>query len=130
MGTIALRLGADWSILGRLAKRAQFPAGNYSYHIENMAVTIEDVRVVATLARLQFDPQEEERLTLELNRILDYMARLNELDTEDVEPTSHVVPITNAFRADEVVEFPDPEAIVALAPQRQESYYRVPKVIE
>jgi len=95
-----------------------------------MAVTLEDVRVVATLARLQFDPAEEERLTLELNRILDYMAKLNELDTENVEPTSHVVPIANAFRADEVVEFPDPEAMVASAPQRQESYYRVPKVIE
>ena len=95
-----------------------------------MSVTIEDVRAVAALARLEFDTVEEERLTLELNRILDYMAKLNELDTDGVDPTSHVVPIANAFRADEVVEFPDPEAMVASAPQRQGSYYRVPRVIE
>ncbi len=95
-----------------------------------MAVTIEDVRAVAALARLEFEAGEEERLTLELNRILDYMAKLNELNTDDVEPTSHVVPIANAFRTDEVVEFPDSEAMIASAPQRQESYYRVPKVIE
>ena len=95
-----------------------------------MAVTVDDVRVVAALARLEFDAREERRLTLELNRILGYMEKLSELDTEDIEPTSHVVPIANAFRRDEVVEFADPEAILASAPQRQESYYRVPKVID
>ncbi len=95
-----------------------------------MAVTVEDVRAVARLARLRFVAEEEERLTGELNRILEYMEKLNELDTEDVEPTSHVVPITNAFRRDEVVSFEGLEALLEPAPQRKGEYFKVPRIIE
>ena len=95
-----------------------------------MAVTIDDVRSVATLARLSFSAAEEERLTGELNRILEYMEKLAELDTDLVEPTSHVVPITNAFRPDEVRAFPDGGELLAAAPQRQGGYFRVPRIIE
>ena len=95
-----------------------------------MAVTVEDVRAVARLARLRFAAEEEERLTGELNRILEYMEKLNELDTEDVEPTSHVVPITNAFRRDEVVPFERLEALLHPAPQRKGEYFKVPRIIE
>jgi len=95
-----------------------------------MAVTVEEVRRVARLARLQFTPEEEERLTGELNRILEYMGKLNELDTEGVEPTSHVVPITNAFRPDQVAAFPGLEGLLALAPQWKEGYFRVPRIID
>lgn len=95
-----------------------------------MAVTLEDVRAVARLARLRFAAEEEERLTGELNRILEYMEKLNELDTEGVEPTSHVVPITNAFRADEVESFTGIEALLEAAPEKKEGYFKVPKIIE
>ena len=70
-----------------------------------MAVTIEEVHGVAELARLRFSPAEEERLAGELNRILRYMDTLNELDTTGVEPTSHVLPLANAFRHDEAASF-------------------------
>ncbi len=95
-----------------------------------MAVTLEDVRAVARLARLQFDAEEEEALTVELNRILEYMDKLKGLDTEDVEPTSHVVPITSVFRGDEVEAFPRREALLEAAPQRQGDYFKVPRIID
>ena len=95
-----------------------------------MAVTVEEVRGVAALARLSFSPAGEERLTGELNRILQYMDRLNELDTEGVEPTSHVLPLANAFRPDEVNPSPVVADILAAAPQRKESYFKVPRIID
>ena len=95
-----------------------------------MAVTVDEVRGVAELARLRFSPEEEERLTGELNRILQYMDKLNELDTEGVEPTSHVLPLANAFRRDEVDRFPSVAEILAAAPQQQERYFKVPRIID
>ena len=95
-----------------------------------MAVTVENVSAVATLARLEFSPEEEERLAGELNRILEYMEKLNELDTDQVEPTSHVVPITNAFRQDEIHPFPFQEELLASAPQLRDRYFQVPRIIE
>ena len=95
-----------------------------------MAVTVDEVRGVAELARLRFSPDEEERLTEDLNRILQYMDKLNELDTEGVKPTSHVLPLGNAFRRDEVDPSPAVAEILAAAPQRQGRYYKVPRIIE
>ena len=95
-----------------------------------MSVTVEDVRTVATLARLEFSAAEEERLTGELNRILEYMEKLSELDTEHVEPTSHVVPINNAFRDDAAIRFPFRDDLLASAPQQQDGYFKVPRIIE
>ncbi len=95
-----------------------------------MAVTIEEVHGVAELARLRFSPAEQERLVGELNRVLRYMDTLNELDTTGVEPTSHVLPLANAFRRDEVVSFAAAAQIVAAAPQRQEDYFKVPRIID
>jgi aspartyl-tRNA(Asn)/glutamyl-tRNA(Gln) amidotransferase subunit C len=102
----------------------------YSQHDENMAVTVSDVKAVAALARLELSEGEEERLTGELNRILEYMEKLKELDTEDVEPTSHVVPITGAFRRDEVVPFEQRERLAVSAPQLDQGYFRVPRIID
>jgi aspartyl-tRNA(Asn)/glutamyl-tRNA(Gln) amidotransferase subunit C len=95
-----------------------------------MAVTIEDVRWVATLARLEFSPDEEERLGRELNRILEYMKKLDELDTEGVEPTAHVVPVAGVLRPDEAEVFGGVEELLALAPQTDQGYYRVPRIID
>ena len=88
-----------------------------------MAVSIEDVRRVAALARLELTPDEQERLTTELSSILDYMEKLNELDTEGVEPTAHVTPETSLFRA-AISE------LLAQAPDLRESYFRVPRIID
>lgn len=95
-----------------------------------MAVTTKDVHEVAELARLRFSPAEEERLAEELNRILQYMDTLNELDTAGVEPTSHILPLANAFRRDEATPSPAAAEIAAAAPQRQGDYFKVPRIID
>lgn len=88
------------------------------------------MRRVALLARLQLSPAEEEILTRQLDRILQYMEKLNQLDTEKVEPLAHVVDIVNAFREDRVVPCPSPEGLLANAPAREKNFLKVPKIIE
>jgi aspartyl-tRNA(Asn)/glutamyl-tRNA(Gln) amidotransferase subunit C len=95
-----------------------------------MAVTVDDVRGVAALARLRFTPDEEQILTGELNGILEYMEKLNELDTDGVEPTSHVFPMVNAFRKDEAEPFPSLDELKSSAPSLQDGYFRVPRIID
>ena len=95
-----------------------------------MAVTIEDVRKVAYLARLSFSPEEEARLAEDLSRILEYAQKLSELDTEGVPPTSHVLPIHNVFREDVVTPSLPQDELLANAPSRWRGFFRVPKVIE
>ena len=95
-----------------------------------MAVTAQDVKRVAALARLEFAPEEEERLVTELNAILNYMEKLNELDTDGIEPTSHHAPVTNAFREDRQVCFTGRDDLLRQAPDTHENYFRVPRIIE
>ena len=95
-----------------------------------MAVTIEEVHGVAELARLRFSPAEEERLAGELNRILRYMDKLNELDTAGVEPMSHAVDVVNVLRPDRAVNRPRTEALLSNAPARDDDFLSVPKIIE
>ena len=95
-----------------------------------MSVTLENIRGVAALARLELSPEEEERLTGELNRILEYMDKLNELDTDRVNPTAHVVPMTNAFRADRAELSPARDRVLQAAPELEDGYFRVPRVID
>ena len=91
---------------------------------------MDDVRRVAHLARLEFSSDEEEKLVLELNRILQYMEKLNELDTDGVEPTSHVMPVVNAFRSDVAEEFPHIGELLEQAPEMKERYYKVPRILD
>jgi len=96
----------------------------------DMAITVEDVERVAYLARLRFSEEEKEKFISQLNRILEYVAQLNELDTEGVPPTSHVLPLRNVFREDEVRPSTPREELMANAPARHMGYFEVPKVIE
>jgi aspartyl-tRNA(Asn)/glutamyl-tRNA(Gln) amidotransferase subunit C len=88
------------------------------------------VRQVAVLARLKPDAAEVASLTRELSRIVGYIDRLNELNTDDVPPTGHPNEATNVFRADEVRASFDPELALKNAPQRDATLFMVPKVLD
>jgi aspartyl-tRNA(Asn)/glutamyl-tRNA(Gln) amidotransferase subunit C len=94
-----------------------------------MPVTIKDVEHVAKLARLTFSDEEKEKLTHQLNQILDYIEKLNELDTTTVEPLSHVIDLKNVFREDKARPSIPPEEALKNAPAKTEKFFRVPKVI-
>lgn len=94
-----------------------------------MAISIRDVEHVASLAKLSFTGDEKRKLALELNEILTYMEQLNSLDTESVEPLSHVIEFGNVFRKDDIRPGLDREEALRNAPARSEKFFRVPKVI-
>lgn len=85
---------------------------------------------IAGLARLSLSDTEMELFGKQLESILSYMETLNELDTKDIEPTSHVLAISNVTREDVNAPSLDREAALANAPDRTEKFYRVPKIIE
>ena len=93
-------------------------------------VTREDVAHVAMLADLALPDEEIARLQRELNRILEHFAELEKLDTEDVEPMSHAVPMVNVFREDKVQRSLPLDSILQNAPDRAEEFFRVPRIVE
>ncbi|MEX0770716.1 MAG: Asp-tRNA(Asn)/Glu-tRNA(Gln) amidotransferase subunit GatC [Balneolaceae bacterium] len=95
-----------------------------------MAVSNNEVRYVANLARLQLTGEEVEDLKSDMNRILEYMETLNELDTSDVEPLEHVTEMNAHFRKDEAKEPLSHEDALKNAPDADSDYFRVPRVIE
>lgn len=95
-----------------------------------MKITMQEVEHVARLARLELTAEEKERMRAQLDSILSYIDKLNELDTSAVEPTSHVLPITNVFREDEVMPSLAQEEVLANAPDRHELFFRVPRILE
>ncbi|HLB01807.1 MAG TPA: Asp-tRNA(Asn)/Glu-tRNA(Gln) amidotransferase subunit GatC [Nitrospiria bacterium] len=95
-----------------------------------MKITREQVENVARLARLAISEREKELFTRQLGEILTYIEKLKELDTSKVDPISHVLPIKNIFREDEVRPSLPREEILKNAPDRTEEFFRVPKIIE
>ena len=95
-----------------------------------MKISAEQVRYVAELARLELAQAEEERLTIQLDAILEYMDQLAEVDTAGVEPTSHVLPLTNVMRDDAAHECLSNAAALANAPAAEQGHFAVPKIIE
>ena len=93
-------------------------------------ISLEQVDHVARLARLELSAADKERMRSELDGILSYIDKLRALDTRDVEPTSHAVPVTNVMRDD--VERPSlpQEDMLANAPDRHRDMFRVPRIIE
>jgi aspartyl-tRNA(Asn)/glutamyl-tRNA(Gln) amidotransferase subunit C len=95
-----------------------------------VAITRDDVRRVAALARLRLEPAEEERLATDLDRILDAFATLRALDTTGIEPARALVGATTPLRDDVVTNPPATDELLATAPAREGRYFRVPKIIE
>ncbi len=88
------------------------------------------VEKVAKLARLELSEAEVQEFTGQLSAILDYVAKMNELDTTNVEPLAHCLPISNVFREDVVKESLGTDKTLANAPQRDGSFFKVPKILE
>lgn len=93
-------------------------------------ITRQDVEHVAELARLDLTSEEQEKFISQLNDILTYIHKLNELDTADVEPTSHVIPMSNVVRDDEVRPSLDRALVLQNAPETSHFFFKVPRIIE
>ena len=94
-----------------------------------MALTRDEVHHVANLARLSLVPEEIELFTRQLNDILAYVEKLQELDTAGVEPLAHVIPVFNVFREDVVSQGLDRDNALSNAPAREEGAFVVPRII-
>ena len=94
-----------------------------------MLIDTAQVRKVANLARLALTEEEEQQFTTQLSGILEYVQRLDELDTKDVPPTTRAIEVSNITRADSREVFPEREAILESAPEREEDFFKVPKII-
>jgi aspartyl-tRNA(Asn)/glutamyl-tRNA(Gln) amidotransferase subunit C len=89
-----------------------------------------DVKHVAYLARLALTPAEEQQFGAQLNNILGYIDKLNELDVSGIEPTAHAVPLVNVFRQDEVRPSISNEEALRNAPAKANGLFIVPKIVE
>lgn len=95
-----------------------------------MSITRQDIEHVATLARLVLSDEEKQLFTSQMGAILSYVETLNELSTDGIQPTAHAVPMANAFRPDQVSASIGHDRALANAPDKNETYFRVPPVIE
>ena len=95
-----------------------------------MSITKKDVQYVASLARLQFSDSEADIFTEQLGRILEYFEKLKDADTEGIAPSTHVLEMKNAFRKDEVKQSLPVKEALRNAPEQEQSYFKVPKIIE
>ena len=94
-----------------------------------MAIDI-DIAYVARLARIELTDEQLEHYGAQLEGILEHAALVQRLATDNVEPTSHPLPMVNAFRPDEVTPPLDREAALSQAPDSEDGYFRVPPTLE
>ena len=95
-----------------------------------MKITIKDVEYVAKLARLSLTIDEKNKFAGQLNAILEHMDELNKLDSEGIPPTSHAVVMENVFRDDKVEKSDVIDGIISNAPEKEDRFFKVKKVIE
>ncbi|NMB88698.1 MAG: Asp-tRNA(Asn)/Glu-tRNA(Gln) amidotransferase subunit GatC [Chloroflexi bacterium] len=95
-----------------------------------MKLTLAEVEHIAGLARLELSQEEKERYRQQLSDVLEYAARLQELDTSLIPPTASVLPVRSVLRPDESHQSLEREKILRNAPQAEENQFRVPPVLE
>jgi len=95
-----------------------------------MKINEETVQYVAALAKLTVSEEEKQKIALKLDRILEYIETMNGLDTNGVEPMSHVLPMKNVFREDVVVNQNNREQLIKNAPKQKDGCFAVPKTVE
>lgn len=94
-----------------------------------MEITEKDVEHIASLAHLEFDDETKKDMTTQLKKILAYIEKLDELDTSKIKPTSHVIPLQNVFKDDQMKSVLDRKNSFKNAPQFDKGHYQVPKII-
>lgn len=92
-------------------------------------ISDETIEYVGILAKLELSDEEKEKAKEEMGKMLEYIEILNELDTQGIEPMSHVFPVTNVFREDIVANGDDREAVLSNAPQKKDGSFEVPKTV-
>lgn len=92
-------------------------------------ISDETIEYVGILAKLELSDEEKEEAKTDMEKMLDYIDTLNELDTKGIEPMSHVFPVNNVFREDVVTNDDGREETLANAPQRKEDSFEVPRTI-
>ena len=97
-----------------------------------MANRVDDATIeyVGILAKLELSREERQAARRDMSRMLDYVDKLNELDTEGVEPMSHVFPVNNVFREDVVTGVDQRDRILSNAPRQKDGAFKVPKTVE
>ncbi len=93
-------------------------------------ISDETIEYVGILAKLELSGEEKEQAKLDMGRMLDYIDKLAELDTTDVEPMSHVFPVENVFREDVVTNGDERERLLSNAPQEKDGMFVVPRTFE
>ncbi len=93
-------------------------------------ISKETIEYVGILAKLELGEEEKEQAGRDMERMLDYIDKLNELDTDGVEPMSHVFAMSNVFREDRVENGDNREALLAGGPKVKEGSFQVPKTVE
>lgn len=89
-----------------------------------------DIEKVARLARIELTEDEKKIFGEQMEQILNYMEQLNEVDTSGIEPTSHAIPLFNVFREDEPQKSFQRESVLKNAPEQEDGYFKVPRIIE
>lgn len=135
------RVQADWNnsgicdaVLYGLVKGCESAevaqAGTEKAVLSRNIISDETIEYVGILAKLELTDEEKEQAKGDIGRMLDYIDKLNELDTEGVEPMSHIFPVHNVFREDVVTNADNSEAILKNAPARKNQSFQVPKTVE
>ena len=93
-------------------------------------ISDETIEYVGILAKLELSEEEKEAAKKDMGKMLDYIDKLNELDTSNVEPMSHVFPVQNVFRDDVVINGDNSEEMLANAPALKDQSYQVPMTVE
>lgn len=94
-----------------------------------MAISKKEVEHVALLARLSLSEDEKEKFAKQLSQILEHAGKIAELDTKDIKPTSHVLPVKNVFRKDEEKPSLSKEDALSNAPAEEEGMIKIPKIV-
>lgn len=95
-----------------------------------MAIEIKDVEYTAKLARIDLSAKEKKLFARQLDGILEYINKLNEVDTSGVEPTTHILPLKNVYREDKVQDSLPVDKALQNAPEREGDFFKVPQVID